>query len=81
MRESCDGFYIAEKDLELRGPGQVLGTNQAGLMSFKIADMQRDALLLEDVKNVSEALMLHNKEIVDPLINRWLSNREEYANV
>ena len=81
MRESCDGFYIAEKDLELRGPGQVLGTNQAGLMSFKIADMQRDALLLEDIKNVSEALMLHNKEIVDPLINRWLSNREEYANV
>ena len=81
MRESCDGFYIAEKDLELRGPGQVLGTNQAGLMSFKIADMQRDALLLEDIKNVSESLMLHNKEIVDPLINRWLSNREEYANV
>ena len=81
MRESCDGFYIAEKDLELRGPGQVLGTNQAGLMSFKIADVQRDALLLEDIKNVSEALMLHNKEIVDPLINRWLSNREEYANV
>ena len=81
MRESCDGFYIAEKDLELRGPGQVLGTNQAGLMSFKIADMQRDALLLEDIKNVSESLMLNNKEIVDPLINRWLSNREEYANV
>ena len=81
MRESCDGFYIAEKDLELRGPGQVLGTNQAGLMSFKIADMQRDALLLEDIKNVSESLMLNNKEIVDSLINRWLSNREEYANV
>ena len=81
MRESCDGFYIAEKDLELRGPGQVLGTNQAGLMSFKIADMQRDALLLEDIKNVSESLMLNNKEIIDPLINRWLSNREEYANV
>ena len=81
MRDSCDGFYIAEKDLELRGPGQVLGTNQAGLMSFKIADMQRDALLLEDIKNVSESLMLNNKEIVDSLINRWLSNREEYANV
>ena len=81
MRDSCDGFYIAEKDLELRGPGQVLGTNQAGLMSFKIADMQRDALLLEDIKNVSESLMQNNKEIVDPLINRWLSDREEYANV
>ncbi|MGB0558748.1 MAG: ATP-dependent DNA helicase RecG [Pseudohongiellaceae bacterium] len=81
MRDSCDGFYIAEKDLELRGPGQVLGTNQAGLMSFKIADMQRDALLLEDIKNVSESLMRNNKEIVDPLINRWLSDREEYANV
>ena len=81
MRESCDGFYIAEKDLELRGPGQVLGTNQAGLMSFKIADMQRDALLLVDVKNISESLMQNNQEIIDPLINRWLSDREEYANV
>ena len=81
MRDSCDGFYIAEKDLELRGPGQVLGTNQAGLMSFKIADMQRDAPLLEDVKNMSESLMQNNQEIVDPLINRWLSDREEYANV
>ena len=50
-------------------------------MSFKIADMQRDALLLEDIKNVSESLMQNNKEIVDPLINRWLSDREEYANV
>ena len=81
MRDSCDGFYIAEKDLELRGPGQVLGTNQAGLMSFKIADMPRDALLLEDVKNISESLMQNNQEVVDPLINRWLSDREEYANV
>ena len=81
MRDSCDGFYIAEKDLELRGPGQVLGTNQAGIMSFKIADMQRDALLLEDIKSVSESLMQNNKEIVDLLINRWLSDREEYAKV
>tara|TARA_Y100000766_G_scaffold266980_1_gene261755 strand:- start:339 stop:815 length:477 start_codon:yes stop_codon:yes gene_type:complete len=81
MRDSCDGFYIAERDLELRGPGQVLGTNQAGLMSFKIADLHKDALLLEDLKTISESLIKNNQEIVDPLINRWLSNREEYANV
>ncbi len=81
LRDSNDGFYIAEKDLELRGPGQVLGTNQAGLMSFKIADLQRDALLLEDVKTSSELLLKNHQDEVELLIRRWLSDREEYVNV
>ena len=81
LRDSNDGFYIAEKDLELRGPGQVLGTNQAGLMSFKIADLQRDALLLEDVKTSSELLLKNHQNEVESLIRRWISDREEYVNV
>ena len=81
LRESYDGFYIAEKDLELRGPGQVLGTSQAGLMAFKIANLQRDARLLEDVKTASELLMKNHEDTVDPLIERWVSDREEYVNV
>ena len=81
LRDSCDGFHIAEKDLELRGPGQVLGTNQAGLMSFKIANLQRDASLLKDVKTSSEILIKNHQGIVDSLIKRWLSDKEEYVNV
>jgi ATP-dependent DNA helicase RecG len=81
MRESTDGFYIAEKDLELRGPGQVLGTQQTGLMSFRVADIGRDARLLDDVKKASEIVLQHHPEIIDPLIRRWLGEREHYANV
>jgi len=81
MRESNDGFYIAEKDLELRGPGQVLGTQQTGLMSFKVADISRDADLLDQVKEASEIVLEKYPEIIDPLIQRWLGDNVHYANV
>ena len=81
MRESTDGFYIAEKDLELRGPGQVLGTQQTGLMSFKVADISRDADLLDQVKDASELVLEKYPEIIDPLIQRWLGDNVHYANV
>jgi len=81
MRESTDGFYIAEKDLELRGPGQVLGTQQTGLMSFRVADISRDADLLDQVKEASEIVLEQYPEIVDPLIQRWLGDNVNYANV
>jgi ATP-dependent DNA helicase RecG len=81
MRESNDGFYIAEKDLELRGPGQVLGTQQTGLMSFKIADISRDADLLDEVREASEIVLEKYPEIIDPLIQRWLGDNVHYANV
>ncbi len=81
MRESNDGFYIAEKDLELRGPGQVLGTQQTGLMSFKVADIGRDADLLDQVKDASEIVLQKYPEIIDPLIQRWLGENVHYANV
>ena len=81
MRESNDGFYIAEKDLELRGPGQVLGTQQTGLMSFRVADISRDAALLDKVKDASEIVLQNYPEIIDPLIRRWLGDRVNYVNV
>ncbi len=81
MRESTDGFYIAEKDLELRGPGQVLGTQQAGLMTFRVADIGRDAALLDEVRDASEIVLTQFPEIVDPLIRRWLGDIANYVNV
>src|SRR5690554_198671 len=59
MRDSHDGFYIAEQDLRLRGPGQVLGTQQTGLMSFRIADLVRDGDLLEPVKTTADIMEAH----------------------
>ncbi len=81
MRESNDGFYIAEKDLELRGPGQVLGTQQTGIMSFKVADITRDANLLDQVRDASELILSQHPEIIDPLIWRWLGDNTDYVNV
>ena len=81
MRDSTDGFYIAEKDLELRGAGQILGTHQTGLMSFKIAEIGRDAGLLDDVKESSELIFQHYPEVAEMLIHRWLGKRENYATV
>jgi len=81
MRESTDGFYIAEKDLEIRGPGQVLGTQQTGLMTFRIADITRDAGMLSDVKAASETVMQQYPEIIEPLIKRWLGDKVHYVHV
>jgi ATP-dependent DNA helicase RecG len=81
MRESTDGFYIAEKDLDLRGPGQVLGTQQTGLMTFRVADIGRDSSMLDDVKRVSEKLYADYPDAVDPLVNRWVGERMQFVNV
>ncbi|ARN76344.1 ATP-dependent DNA helicase RecG [Oceanicoccus sagamiensis] len=81
MRQSSDGFVIAEKDLELRGPGELLGTRQTGLMQLRIADLERDSHLLEQVKVVAEQLLQQHPNAVDPLIQRWLADGEQYAQV
>lgn len=81
IRESTDGFHIAEKDLELRGPGQVLGTQQAGLMTFRVADITRDADLLGEVRDAAEMVLQQHPETIDPLINRWLGARIHYVKV
>lgn len=81
MRETSDGFKIAEKDLELRGPGELLGTRQTGLLEFKVADLQRDKVLLNDVQQV--ALFLHQNypDHIPPLLSRWLPDSSRYMNV
>ena len=81
MRDSNDGFLIAEKDLAIRGPGQVLGTQQTGLMSFRIADLSRDAGMLEPVRHAAERIQRDSPDRIDPLIRRWLGERELYGNV
>ena len=81
MRESNDGFFIAEKDLELRGPGQVLGTAQTGLMEFRIADIARDAAMLDEVKDAADFVLSRHPDIVDALARRWLGENIHYANV
>jgi ATP-dependent DNA helicase RecG len=81
MRETNSGFDIAEKDLQLRGPGEVLGTRQTGLMQFRIADIVRDEALLPEVKNIAEQMLSKYPESVDPLVQRWLGNMEQYGSV
>jgi len=81
MRETTDGFKIAQKDLELRGPGEVLGTRQTGLMELRVADLVRDAQLLPAVIELSDELLENHPQRVEPLIRRWIRGRAEYAKV
>lgn len=81
LRDSNDGFVIAEKDLELRGPGELLGTRQTGLLQLRIADLQRDAALLPRVRERGREFYARYPERVDALIRRWLSDREQFAQV
>ncbi|WP_431026469.1 ATP-dependent DNA helicase RecG [Halomonas sp. H5] len=74
MRETTDGFRIAEKDLELRGPGEVLGTRQTGLAQMKIADLERDRDLLDSITELAKALLAQAPEASGPLIQRWLGD-------
>lgn len=80
LRESSDGFYIAEKDLEIRGPGEMLGTKQTGIADLKIADLIRDAALIPDIKNMAEHVWKEYPSNSQALINRWLAYKEEYGN-
>ena len=81
MRDSSDGFVIAEKDLELRGPGEVLGTRQTGLAQLRVAELERDSDLLEDVRKAGQTLLQSAPQNAEPLILRWLGHAEQYANV
>jgi len=81
MRESNDGFFIAEKDLALRGPGEVLGTRQTGLMAFRIAELPRHNPLLPEVQAMAGHIRAHYPERVDALISRWAGSRERFAQV
>jgi ATP-dependent DNA helicase RecG len=80
LRESNDGFLIAQKDLEIRGPGEVLGTKQTGLADLKIADLIRDAQLIPEIQPQAKMLWQRHPDKAQKLINRWLGNKEKYSN-
>lgn len=81
MRETTDGFKIAERDLELRGPGEILGVKQKGEIHFRIADLMRDQELLPQVKRAADAISCDHSQFVRPLIERWFGRREGYKNI
>ena len=79
LRDSNDGFVIAQKDLELRGPGELLGTRQTGLADLKIADLVRDQAYIPQVQRLAQTLYRQHPGLVEPLIRRWLTAGEQYA--
>ena len=79
MRQTTDGFVIAEKDLELRGPGELLGTRQTGLASFRIADLIRDAHLLPAVHRAADRLLGETPELAERVVQRWVGSAAKFA--
>ena len=80
LRDSQDGFVISEKDLEIRGPGEVLGTKQTGIADFKVANLMRDRKMIPTVQHYARELLGKYPDIAENLIKRWLNNREIYSN-
>jgi ATP-dependent DNA helicase RecG len=81
MRDTNDGFEVARRDLELRGPGELLGTRQTGLAQMRVADLSRDADLLPRVQIAAETLLREWPLHVAPLIRRWVGHAEQYGRV
>ncbi|OOZ16195.1 ATP-dependent DNA helicase RecG [Solemya velum gill symbiont] len=81
MRDTTDGFEIARKDLEIRGPGEVLGTRQTGEMEFRVADVVRDQKLLPQVQQVAQQILDKHPRAAEALIARWVGQREKYGSV
>ncbi len=81
MRETTDGFKIAQRDLELRGPGEMLGTRQTGDISLRMADLMRDSDLFPVVEQTANQLQQTHQELIAPLIKRWLRDSERYGQV
>jgi ATP-dependent DNA helicase RecG len=81
MRESTDGFVIARKDLELRGPGEVLGTRQTGDVKLRVADLVRDDDLVDEAARLASALLLERPEAGPALVRRWIGEAVSYGEV
>ena len=82
IRSTQDGFAIAEKDLELRGAGEVLGTRQTGEMSFKIADLMRDQKWFPQVEVLAKLMQLpENAQVRTELLRNWIGERQDYTDV
>lgn len=80
LRDSNDGFVIAQCDLEIRGPGEMLGTRQTGNAEFKVADLLRDGAMIPEVQRVARHIHQHYPEQAQALIERWLPETQRYTN-
>jgi len=81
LRESNDGFVVAQRDLEIRGPGELLGTRQTGLVNLRIADFQRDQALIPRIARCADILLKEHPASVAPLMRRWLGDGLQYGKV
>ena len=81
MRRVSDGFELARKDLERRGPGEVLGTRQTGLMQLRVADLVQDADLAPEVQAIGQQLLRQSPAAVDALIGRWVGGARDFGKV
>lgn len=80
LRDSNDGFVIAQKDLEIRGPGELLGTRQTGNAEFKVADLLRDREIIQEVQRIARHIHQRYPEQAAALIDRWMPETERYSN-
>ena len=81
LRNTNDGFVVAQRDLELRGPGELLGTRQTGLPDYRIANIVRDAALMPDVQRTAESLQKASGQRAAAIVRRWLGDASRYRNV
>lgn len=81
LRDTNDGFVVAQRDLELRGPGELLGTKQTGLPDYRIANLSRDADLMPQVQMTAEALRKDSDERASAIVRRWLGGASRYGKV
>ncbi len=81
IRATNDGFLIAEKDLQLRGPGELLGTRQKGLIGLRIADIMRDAYLLPTINKLTVNIEQNHPDLIEKIVRRWVGDQLEYRNV
>ncbi len=78
LRETSDGFVIAERDLSLRGPGELLGAKQSGDAMLRFVDLQRDAWLIEIAQQAADRLLQEHTDLVERHLERWLGSRAEF---
>jgi ATP-dependent DNA helicase RecG len=81
LRETNDGFVVAQRDLELRGPGELLGTRQTGLPQYRVADLLRDADLMPKVRRTAETLRRESPQLADAIVRRWVGDSAQYGKI
>ncbi|HEX5765036.1 MAG TPA: ATP-dependent DNA helicase RecG [Woeseiaceae bacterium] len=81
LRETNDGFLVAQRDLELRGPGELLGTRQTGLPQYRVADLLRDAALMPRVRSTADVLQREKPEMAEAIVRRWIGDSARYGKI